>query len=178
MKEFSSFRLDEVNQCLWKRIPEGADERIPLAPKTFALLQYLVEKAGRLITRQELLDNVWAGAYVQPEVLKTQILAIRGILGDNSKNPTFIETRARRGYRFIAPVSSASQPAATPLAAPSSHLVGREKAFEALQTCLQSALKHEQRQVVFVTGEPGLGKTTLVDEFLRQIVVSELLFFT
>jgi len=88
-----------VNQCLWR---EG--DRISLAPKTFAVLRYLVENPGRLVTQDELLEAVWPGTYVQPEILRKYILDIRKALGDPPKRPLFIETLPRRGYRFIAMV--------------------------------------------------------------------------
>src|SRR6185295_3945487 len=101
MKEFPPFRLDAVNQCLWRRRDTGGDERILLAPKAFGVLAYLVEHAGRLVTEGELLDAVWPAAEVQPQVIKSQLFQIRKALGDDAKTPTFIETMPKRGYRFI-----------------------------------------------------------------------------
>src|SRR5271163_2825038 len=112
MVEFHSFRLDNVNQCLWqRRSPEEDREeiRVSLTPKTFAVLQYLVEHAGRLVSHSELLDTLWPDTFVQPEALKNHILDIRVALGDNAKNPKFIATLPTRGYRFIAPTHRASQ---------------------------------------------------------------------
>jgi DNA-binding response OmpR family regulator len=63
---FPAFRLDGVNQCLWRRRDSGDDERIPLPLKAFSALRYLVEHAGRLVTKDELLEAVWPGIYVQP----------------------------------------------------------------------------------------------------------------
>jgi DNA-binding response OmpR family regulator len=54
MKELRGFRLDEVNQCLWRREAEGKDERILLKPKSFAILRRLVEHAGRLVTQKDI----------------------------------------------------------------------------------------------------------------------------
>src|ERR1700674_4992791 len=104
MKEFPPFRLDTANQCLW-RTDAGNEERIRITPKAFAVLRYLVEHAGRLITQEELLNALWPDTFVQPEVLKTHILDVRSALGDSAKNSRFIETLPRRGYRFIAPVN-------------------------------------------------------------------------
>src|SRR5580700_5317054 len=101
MKEFAQFRLDTQNQCLWRHTDTGGDERILLTPKGFAVLRYLVEHAGRLVTQDELLDAVWPETHVQPHVLKRHILDIRSALGDDPKNPAFIETLPRRGYHFI-----------------------------------------------------------------------------
>ena len=117
MKEFPPFRLDPGNQCLWRRTEVGDDERVRLTPKAFAVLQYLVEHAGRLVTHDELLEAVWRETYVQPEVLKSHIFDVRRALGDRAKQPRFIETLARRGYQFIAAVreGGAADPAAPPL---------------------------------------------------------------
>ena len=99
MKEFHPFRLDAADQSLWR---DG--QRVPLTPKAFSVLQYLVDRAGRLVTQAELLDALWPKTFVQPEVLKSQILDVRNALGDRPKNPLYIETVPRRGYRFVAHV--------------------------------------------------------------------------
>src|SRR5215475_9900730 len=165
MQEFPPFRLDPVNQCLWRLRENADDERLLLTPKAFAVLRYLVEHAGQLVTQEDLLTAVWPETYIKPEVLKSRIFEVRSALGDRPKAPQFIETLAQRGYRFIAPVHDG--PAAAP-ALPGSPtadpLVGREGALETLGACLHRALQG-QRQLVFVTGEPGIGKTALVDAF-------------
>jgi DNA-binding winged helix-turn-helix (wHTH) protein/tetratricopeptide (TPR) repeat protein len=167
MKEFHPFRLDTINQCLLRRGDAGGEERILLTPKAFAVLRCLVEHAGRLVTQDELLEAVWPDTFVQPEVLKYQIADIRGTLGDRARNPLFIETLPRRGYRFIAAVTeSESAGAMAPASADRGRLVGRDRELDALRACLQRAL-HGELQIVFVTGEPGIGKTALVDEFQR-----------
>src|SRR5271166_932895 len=107
-KLFDPFRLDTVNQCLWRRKVDGEEERILLKPKVFAILRYLVDHAGRLVTQDELLGAVWPDTFVQPEVLKRHVFDIRNVLGDDSKRPVYIETLPRRGYQFMAPVRSAS----------------------------------------------------------------------
>jgi len=167
-KDFPPFRLDTVNQCLWRRDDSGEDERVPFKPKPFAILRYLVEHAGRLVTQDELLDAVWPDTHVQPEVLKRHIFEVRVLLGDDPKNPTYIETLPRRGYQFIAALRNASpvEPIAsdTPV---QSKIVGRDRDLAELRARFGKAIAG-QRQIVFVTGEPGIGKTTLVDEFQRQ----------
>jgi len=165
VKEFQPFRLDAVNQCLWRRREGGGDERIDLAPKTFGVLCYLVDRAGRLVTEAELLEAVWPGIFVQPEAVKGQLYKIRGVLGDDAKAPRFIETLPRRGYRFIASVQESVEADLTAPAKAASRLVGRDRALAELSESLHAASKG-QRQIVFVTGEPGIGKTALVDEFL------------
>jgi DNA-binding winged helix-turn-helix (wHTH) protein/tetratricopeptide (TPR) repeat protein len=167
MKEFAQFRLDTVNQCLWRHVGTGSDERIPLTPKAFAVLWHLVERAGHLVTRDELIAAVWPGATVEPGVLDNQILNIRNVLGDSPKSPAFIETLPRRGYRFIAPVGESSADINLGGGALSGKLVGRDTALNELRESLEKALNY-QRQIVFITGEAGIGKTALADEFQRR----------
>src|SRR5262245_15688643 len=129
MQDFPPFRLDTVNQCLWRRRETAPDERLLLTPKAFAVLRYLVEHAGQLVTQEALLAAVWPETYIKPEVLKSRIFEVRSVLGDRPKTPRFIETLSRRGYRFIAPVHDglAAEPA-LPVPPASGPLVGREGA--------------------------------------------------
>jgi DNA-binding winged helix-turn-helix (wHTH) protein len=90
MREFPPFRLDTVNQCLFQG--DGVtEERVLLAPKAFDVLLYLVKHPGRLVTHEELLNALWPKTYVQPEVLKSHIAAIRAVLGDDARKPMFID---------------------------------------------------------------------------------------
>ena len=106
MKQFPPFRLDLVNQCLWRLSDDADEQRILLTPKAYAVLRYLVEHSGRLVTQDELLEALWPDIFVQPEVLKSHIRDIRGALGDDAKNARFIETLPRRGYRCDGPGES------------------------------------------------------------------------
>ena len=99
MKLFKTFRLDTANHLLWRN-----EDRVPLAPKAFDVLAYLVKHPGRLVTQDEILEAVWSETYVNPEVLRKYILEVRKALGDRPDNPEFIETIPKRGYRFVAPV--------------------------------------------------------------------------
>src|SRR5271165_421278 len=166
MKEFPPFRLDPVNQCLWRRGDEEDEHRILLTPKAFAMLRYLVEHAGRLVTQDEMLEALWPGTYVQPEVLKSHIRDVRAALGDDSKSPRFIETHPRRGYQFVAAVSE-DPGQGVQFEEPASRIVGRKAELDRLLGLFQRS-RHGQRQLVFVTGEAGIGKTALVETFARQ----------
>src|SRR5579871_5241510 len=104
LRSFPPFELDLTNQCLWRR-----SERISLPPKVFAVLEYLVRHAGRLVPQEEILEALWPDTYVQPEILRTYILEIRKVLDDPAKSPRFIETSPKRGYRFVAPIREESQ---------------------------------------------------------------------
>jgi tetratricopeptide (TPR) repeat protein len=145
------------------------------------VLRYLGERPGRLVSKDELFSAVWPKTIVSDIALAVCIREIRKALGDDSKAPQFIETAHRRGYRFIAPLTTAppvsssrfqvpgskSEPAPNP-PHPTPPLVGREAELSQLHRWLEKALGGE-RQIVFITGEPGIGKTTLVDTFLDQI---------
>ena len=164
MKVFHSFRLDTANHCLWR-----GDRRVPLPPKGFDVLRYLVEHPGRLVTQDEILQALWPGIFVNPEVIKKYILGIRKALGDRSDKPVFIETFPKRGYQFVAPVSDES-PAWSGLPADSSkNIVGRDMALANLDRHLDAAVRGK-RQVIVVTGEAGIGKTTLVDVFHERLI--------
>ena len=163
MKLFQSFRLDTVNHCLWH-----AEERVPLAPKAFDVLRYLVEHPGRLVSPDEILDTLWPETYVNPELIKKYILGIRKVLGDNPNKPVFIENVPKRGYQFVATVSDEGAAGARDRPShPSKKMVGRDTALEELEGYLNLALEG-QRQLIFVTGEAGIGKTMLVDVFHQR----------
>lgn len=98
---FGSFRLDVTNECLRR-----GKEEIRLRPKAFTVLRYLVEHPGQLVTKDMLFQTIWPKVYVNEAVLSQNIKEIRKALRDKPKKPHFIETMHRRGYRFIAPVTS------------------------------------------------------------------------
>jgi len=135
----------------------------------FAVLEYLVRHAGRLVPQEEILEAVWPDTYVQPEVLRTYIQEIRKVLDDPAKSPRYIETSPKRGYRFIARITAESRmpEGSAAVETASSQLVGRGAALTELDGYLKSCWRG-QRQLVFVTGEAGIGKTSLVDFFSQQ----------
>src|SRR5262245_17687304 len=185
---FPPFRLDAANQRLWR-----GDEALPLRPKTFAVLTHLLDRPGQLVTKEELLDACWPDTTITYTVLKVCIREIREALGDDSKAPRFIETAHRRGYRFIGQISEDGEtkrrgdeatgrrgdeekgiaaprrPGAPaprrPISSSAMGLVGRDAELDRLRASLERALDG-RRQVVFVTGEAGIGKTALVEAFL------------
>jgi class 3 adenylate cyclase/DNA-binding winged helix-turn-helix (wHTH) protein/tetratricopeptide (TPR) repeat protein len=106
---FGPFRLDLANTYLWR-----AEQPVPLRPKTFDLLVYLVTHAGQLVTKEALLDAVWPETAVGDGVLKTSIGELRRALGETGKAPQWIATVHGRGYRFVAPVTVVPHPDAAP----------------------------------------------------------------
>ena len=167
---FSGFRLDLSNQCVWRLSPAQSATRIDLPPKTFAVLRYLVEHPQRLVSPYTLLEAVWPDVHVQPEVLKGHVAAIRRALGDSATHPRYVETHRARGYRFIAPVDAALGPVTADgqsgfFARRAERFVDRAPELDALLAAYQRA-QAGTRQIVFITGEAGIGKTALADEFL------------
>ena len=171
---FDPFSLDLVNECLWQ-----GSKAIKLRPKAFAVLNYLVVRPGQLVTKEELLNSIWPETFVSDAVLKVTIRQLREALDDDPKSPRFIETAHRRGYRFIGQIAESeqvpNQEVGSVRTIPSSHLpaspwgfVGRDEALSRMRSWLQKMLEGE-RQIIFVTGEAGIGKTALVDTFVRSI---------
>ncbi len=143
------------------------NETIALSRKAFGVLRYLLENPGRLVTKDELLDAVWPETHVGEGVLKVSVAEIRRALNDTSTAPSFIETVHRRGYRFIGQLEQNGVPV---LAAPV-RAIERDQDLSRLEAALDCALSGE-RQLVFVTGETGIGKTTLVEIFVERLQAS------
>ena len=159
---------------------------MPLTSRAFAVLRCLVEHPRRLITKDDLLTTVWRDTIVSDAALASCIRDLRKALGDSSHRPRYIETVHRRGFRFIGPVAGQAMARSatgatvpglgseverrqTPGSSPATPaLVGRDVEFTRLHGRLARALTG-QRQLVFVTGEPGIGKTAFVEAFLAQI---------
>src|SRR5215475_3049701 len=106
---FGAFRLDPAAKQLWR-----GTATVPLRPKLFAALQYLVEHSGRLITREELLRAVWSRTHVDETLLRGTMRDLRAALGDDAESPTFIETIPHQGYRFLGEVQRRKAATADP----------------------------------------------------------------
>jgi len=99
-----SFRLgDWLVEPDLNRISLG-DSVIRLEPKVMDLLDCLVSRAGEVITKHDLIDSVWRTEYVAYTTLTHAIAELRRSLGDKARNPRYIETISKRGYRIVAPV--------------------------------------------------------------------------
>ena len=179
---FSSFRFDATTNLLWKE-----DQSITLRPKTCAVLRYFLTHPNQVVDRAELSRAVWGTTKVSAPVLRVSIRELRQALGDSADQPQSIATVGRQGWRWVAPVAAdAAQKetrdwrrGASPAFIQASSLkpkvpliVGRETELTRLQTWLDQALNGE-RQLVFVSGEPGIGKTALIDAFLQSLAFPE-----
>jgi DNA-binding winged helix-turn-helix (wHTH) protein len=164
---FANFRLDLANERL-----QTGSSTVKLKPKAYALLRYLVERPQRLVTKHELMNALWGEVHVGEAVLKTHLNQVRQALGDDVRAPSFIETVPRRGYRFVAEVHPAglTGPALGRQArrAPQTRVVGREAQLEQLARAWDASL-HGERRIVFISGEAGIGKSSLADAFVSRL---------
>ena len=134
-----------------------------LRPRSLAMLCYLVAHPGRLVTKAELRQHVWAKTHVTDSVLRASVQEIRAALGDAAAAPRYLETVGRLGYRLVVGGELDMLPVLT--AGP---IVGRQGEVDTLERCFQRAAQGT-RQLVFVSGEAGVGKTTVVDVFLARL---------
>ena len=157
--DFGPFRLHPVERLLLR---DGAE--VPLTPKVFELLLALVRRHGHVLDKDELMRQVWPDRVVEEANLTQSIVMLRKALGDSARAPRYVETRHGRGYRFVAAVQMSGGPAA---ARHARSAVGRARERATLRAALDVAAT-EGGQLVCVTGEPGIGKTTLVETFITE----------
>jgi len=168
---FGRFEIDETEARL---LADG--EPVRLAPKPFAVLCALARSPHALVTKSALLDRVWGHQYVSESVLKTTISDVRAVLGDDPKQPRYIETVSCRGYRFIGAVAASAEPPPLPqpsataddAASEETPTIGRAAELDRLCKAWRSAAAGT-RQVAWIAGEAGVGKTTLVERFAREV---------
>lgn len=162
---FAPFRLDLINEWLYR-----GQDRVVLRPKTYALLRYLAEHPNRLIPQEELISAVWHHTFLSDSLLRGCVRELRQALGDLAESPSVIETIRGRGIRFLPTVTVALPPIPQAIAVtqPPPYFVGRDDELSRLREHLDRARRGE-RQMVFVTGEAGTGKTALIDAFLSRI---------
>lgn len=158
---FGPYRLDRDG------LRRGRQE-VRLTPKTLALLRLFAARAGQIVSKDDLFDAVWPDATVSDSALNSCIQELRQALGDDARRPRYLETRHRRGYRFIPAVDRASASVAPPGAPAPPPIVGRARELAQLREWLEVA-RGGDRQIIFVTGEPGMGKTTVVETLLAEV---------
>lgn len=169
-------RVDEANQCVW-----WGDRRVDLLPKAFLVLQRLMQQPNQIVKKNDLLDAAWPDTHVTEGVLKFAINHLREALADDARQPRFIETVHRRGYRWIGDGtrrqargareedSDTGASSLTPHSSSTLQCVGRDAALAQLEQAFARAA-NGARQMVFVSGEAGIGKTALIDEFVSSLV--------
>jgi non-specific serine/threonine protein kinase len=146
------------------------DVELALEPKVLAVIIQLLNRAGTLVTRNELLDAVWGHRYVTPSTLSRVIALARRAFGDDSDDPQFIQTVHGAGYRYIGPVERTSElsvdfapPPRMRIPARVESLIGRERELAQLANMLT------QHRAVTVLGTGGMGKTQCALELARRI---------
>lgn len=156
--------FDPVNQML---LIEG--ERVQVSPKAFSVLDYLYQHRQQLVSKDDLLTAVWPKVFVTDAVLKVAVGELRKALNDHPKQPTYIETVHRRGYRFIGEMSQPATTVPVSQAVPENagFLVGRDDLLQQLTQAWGTA-KGGQKQLLFLQGEAGLGKTAVINHWLEQ----------
>ncbi len=144
------------------RLRRGAD-LIQLRPKSLEVLKYLAERPGQFVSKEELLKRVWVGRVINDTGLRVCVREIRAVLGDNADMPYYLETIVGHGFRFLEGRNGrALFPDTT------GPIVGRESELRQLEDYYQLAADGHS-QFVLLGGEPGIGKTTLLNCFLDRV---------
>lgn len=133
-----------------------------LEPQAFDLLAYLVTHRDRVVSKPELLDEVWGDQFVSESALTTRIKEVRRALGDDGTRQSFIRNFRGRGYRFVAEPTVLVDTDESAGNEPRSPVVGREEAIAAALDAIGRS------PLVTLTGPGGVGKTTLSAEVARQ----------
>ncbi|HYI12771.1 MAG TPA: AAA family ATPase [Thermoanaerobaculia bacterium] len=168
--QFGAFHLAPGVDLLY-----SGSEVVPLEPRAVRVLRYLVEHDDRVLSKEELLEEVWSGVFTTDGVLKKAVSQIRRTLGDDAEQSRFITTYHGRGYRFIAPVTRVGIAVPKIVTAPADlvpnydQLAARDAELLTLRAEFRSALEGTPRPVAIV-GEAGIGKTQLVRHFRRWAV--------
>lgn len=174
--QFGPYRLDGADGQLCRH-----GQVVHLPPKALAVLWQLANQAGRVVPKDTLLDTVWADTVVSDGVLTACIRDLRQALGDDARRARYIETVHRRGYRFVAAVERLATPLPSvsamvvPKLSPAQQpagMVGRDAEVAQVHTVFERA-RGGQRQVLFVSGEAGIGKTTLVEACMANLDLQE-----
>jgi predicted ATPase len=144
------------------RLMRGVDV-VKLRPKSLDVLCYLAQRPGQLVGKEELLTRVWAGRVISNSGLRLCIREIRAILGDDADAPHYLETVVGQGYRFLQGAGGKA-----PNLDSTGPIVGRDAELRRLDERYQLAAAGHT-QLVLLAGEPGIGKTTMVELFLDRI---------
>jgi DNA-binding winged helix-turn-helix (wHTH) protein/tetratricopeptide (TPR) repeat protein len=155
---FAEFRLDREAGVLLRK-----DEPIAIRRKVWDALCLLTEQPGALVSLDALRDRVWRGVLVADGSVSNLIYELRRTLDDSAAEPRYIETIPARGFRFLVPVESVEGDTGRNL------FVGRDAELGRLDAAWARSLRGE-RQLVLVSGEPGIGKSHLIRHFVDRLV--------
>src|SRR5216683_3324880 len=149
-----------------ERLLLEGDRPVRLGNRAFDILVFLIERAGEVVGKEELIARAWPQTFVEEANLKIQISALRRALGDGQGGNRYIVTVVGRGYNFVAPITFEEQPQASlsPTSAPTSlhnlplavtRMIGREETVAALASRLP------RQRLTTIVGPGGVGKTTV-----------------
>jgi DNA-binding winged helix-turn-helix (wHTH) protein/predicted ATPase len=161
---FGRYLLDPI-----QGLKRGSRE-VRVTPKSLDVLRLLAERSGQVVTKTELFQTIWSDAAVSDAALTSCIQELRNALEDDARRPRVIETIHRRGFRFLVQTRVATTMARADGTDDGGleSIVGRAAALATLSAVLDRA-RRGTRQVVVVTGEAGIGKTSLVEAFIRSL---------
>lgn len=143
---------------------DGREVRV--TPKSLAVLTALARQPGRIVTKQELLRTVWAGTIVTDAALTSCIRELRRALDDDARNPRYIETVHRRGYRLL--LNGVNSGGRRSTESRSGVLPGQAAALEQLSAAA-ARVSDASIEAVVVTGPPGAGKSALLHYFIDHL---------
>jgi len=164
---FGPFRLLAAQRLLL----EG-DKPVRLGSRAFDILAALVERAGEVVGKQELIARAWPKIFVEEANLKIQVGALRRALGDGQGGQRYVVTVPGRGYNFVAPVSFGVPPQAPTIAPTGAHnlplaatrMIGREEAVRALVSRIARS------RLVTIVGPGGIGKSTVALAIAERMI--------
>jgi len=121
--DVTTYRFADIEVDLARMQVRRGGEDVAVEPKAFDVLRFLIEHRDRLVTKDELLDQVWRDTFVTPNVLTRAVAQLRKALGDEAREARIIETAAKRGYRFIAVLDHDGAPKVAPIPPPRHRIV-------------------------------------------------------
>lgn len=146
------------------------DDDVRITPKSLRVLWELACQPGQIVTKEQLFRSVWADTAVSDSALTTCIQELRQALHDDPKRPQYIETLHRRGYRFVAR-DAAAPPKERSAIGPDLQIVCRDRVINDILG-IWSAAERGTRQLLLISGEPGIGKTTVAQQVLATVTAN------
>src|SRR5690349_13393426 len=167
---FGPYRLLAAQRLLL----EG-EQPVRLGSRAFDILTALIERAGEVVSKEELIARAWPQTFVEEANLKIQVSALRRALGDGQGDNRYVATVVGRGYNFVAPIrkEEPSQASPSPAIAPAAphnlpfattRMIGREEIATSLVT------QFSRQRVVTVVGPAGIGKTTVALDVAERLI--------
>jgi DNA-binding winged helix-turn-helix (wHTH) protein/tetratricopeptide (TPR) repeat protein len=164
----------------------ASGELVPVEPQVFDVLAFLIEHRDRMVTKEEVLDNVWGDRFVSESALTSRIKSARQAVGDNGRDQAIIKTVHGRGYRFVADLEMTEPPVARPTTEVAPPTLGHAPDEDAPELDVRWPLvgRHDElgeldryfndpaRSGALITGPAGIGKTRLARECLERALTA------